>query len=450
MDEQRMEFRFEAEDTVQPASEATAQTAQEPGIEQVRQEGFLPDKKVRRKIFWLVACMALVAALGGSALTAAIRAISDRNAVYQASVSGDGEEKPNDAQTSPQKEENAEGKTPATDEKPYTLEKAVLPETLPSNDGSKELTPAQVYEQNAASVVCIETTFVQELPEGTLEAGSVGSGFLLSGDGFILTSAHLVVDALSIDVTLYSEEQYEAQLVGIDETSDIALLKIEAEGLPSVSIAEEDSLHVGDEVVAIGNPFGELSYTMTHGYVSGLDREITIESIPIRMIQTDAPINSGNSGGPLLDMNGNVVGIAAAKYSGMSRSGVTIENVSFAIPIHDALEIAYDLQAYGYVTGRAYLGVTVLDLDASLAEDYGLPVGPRVETVTEGSCAEKAGIQPGDFILAIDERKTGSTNALLAALRDRRAGETVTVKLYRAGAELEVEVTLDERPADVN
>ena len=154
-------------------------------------------------------------------------------------------------------------------------------------------------------------------------------------------------------------------------------------------------------------------------------------------------------GGPLLDMNGNVVGIASAKYSGTTASGASIENVSFAVPIHDALEIAYDLQQYGYVRGRAYLGVTVRDLDGKLAADYGLPVGPRVESVTEGSCAAKAGIQQGDFILSVDGRKTETTNSLLSALLRHSAGETVGILLYRAGAHLTVAVTLDERPQTV-
>ena len=130
---------------------------------------------------------------------------------------------------------------------------------------------------------------------------------------------------------------------------------------------------VGEEVVAIGNPLGELTFTMTHGYISATDREINVDGTPINMMQTDAAINSGNSGGPLFDMNGNVIGITAAKYSGQTASGTTIEGIGFAIPIDDALRIIYDLQKYGYVTGRAYLGVTVRDLDADTASDYGLP-----------------------------------------------------------------------------
>ena len=431
--EQQMDFRIE------PANDAPAQPQEAPAAPE--QETFQrTDKKTRRRLFALIACMALVAAIGGSALTAAIRAISEHNAAEQAALSAK-DEAENAAAPDASAGQQAE--------KPYTLEKSLLPKTLPSNSGSKSLSPAQVYEQNVAAVVCIETSATQTLFGEEFESGGVGSGFLLTSDGYILTNCHMVTDATSVTVTLHSGERYEAAVVGADTMGDVALLKIDAQELPTVCIAEEDTLCVGDEVVAIGNPFGELQYTMTHGYISGLDREITIESTPIRMIQTDTPINSGNSGGPLLDMNGNVVGIASAKYSGTTASGAAIENVSFAIPIHDALEIVYDLQEYGYVRGRAYLGVTVRDLDAQLAADYGLPVGPRVESVTEGSCAANAGIHAGDFILRVADRETESTSALLAALLHHKAGETVELLLYRAGAELTVSVTFDERPQTV-
>ena len=275
--------------------------------------------------------------------------------------------------------------------------------------------------------------------------GGIGKNFLnpaLAGRAFLLASYALFMTTWVVPGSLTS-------VIGADAMGDVALLKIDAQGLATVSIAEENTLQVGDPVIAIGNPFGELDFTMTHGYVSGLDRDVTIENTPMRMIQTDTPFNAGNSGGPLLDMNGNVVGIASAKYSGTTASGASIENVSFAVPIHDALEIAYDLQQYGYVRGRAYLGVTVRDLDGKLAADYGLPVGPRVESVTEGSCAAKAGIQQGDFILSVDGRKTETTNSLLSALLRHSAGETVGILLYRAGAHLTVAVTLDERPQTV-
>ena len=278
---------------------------------------------------------------------------------------------------------------------------------------------------------------------------SSGTGIILSEDGYIVTNYHVVEGADSVKVALHDGQEYHAVVAGGDKMSDVALLKIEAEGLQTAAIAQSGDVAVGEEVVAIGNPLGELTFTMTHGYISATDREINVDGTPINMMQTDAAINSGNSGGPLFDMNGNVIGITAAKYSGQTASGTTIEGIGFAIPIDDALRIVYDLQKYGYVTGRAYLGVTVRDLDADTASDYGLPVGPRVESVVMGSCSEKAGIQSGDIILALGGKNTTSTVGLLAALRGHRAGETVEVDLYRAGAELTVSVTLDERPQNL-
>ena len=166
------------------------------------------------------------------------------------------------------------------------------------------------------------------------------------------------------------------------------------------------------------------------------------------MLQTDAAINSGNSGGPLFDMNGNVIGITTAKYSGSSSSGASIEGVGFAVPINDAMRVVYDLQQYGRVRGRAYLGVTVQNMDASVAATYGLPVGAQIVTVVEGSCADAAGLQQGDIILSLQGRAVNSYTALASALSKQRAGDTVTLTVYRAGAEVEVTLTLDERPEE--
>lgn len=165
-----------------------------------------------------------------------------------------------------------------------------------------------------------------------------------------------------------------------------------------MSIGNSDDLEVGDQVAAIGNPLGELTSTQTVGYVSAKDRSVNTDGTIINMLQTDAAINSGNSGGPLFNMNGEVVGITTAKYSGSTSSGASIEGIGFAIPINDVMKLVDDLMEYGYITGQAYLGVTInsKDLDASTAAAYGLPVGARVESVTEGSCAQKAGLQAGD------------------------------------------------------
>ena len=187
---------------------------------------------------------------------------------------------------------------------------------------------------------------------------------------------------------------------------------------------------------------------MTGGYVSALPREINISGKPISMFQTDAAINAGNSGGPLFDMAGNVIGITSAKISGITGSGASIEGVGFAIPINEALRVVYDLQEYGYVRGRAFLGVTVKELDAATADTYGLPVGPIVQSVVADSCADKAGIAVKDIILAFKERNVKTYTQLMSALNKCSAGDVVTLRIYRAGAELDVTLTLDERPEE--
>lgn len=407
----------------------------------------VPDKKTRKKIFLLLAVVALVAALGGSALTAAIRAISRMNEAQQAQTTLAEQDVP-ETEKEP---EAAQPETPASAETelPYRIVSAPLPEELLSNSGDKSLTPEQVYQMNVGCVVGILSKSKTNVFGQSTPLSSSGTGFVLSEDGYIVTNYHVVEGADFVKVALYDGQEYHATVAGGDKMSDVALLKIEAEGLQTAAVAQTDDITVGEEVVAIGNPLGELTFTMTHGYISATDREINVDGTPINMIQTDAAINSGNSGGPLFDMNGNVIGITAAKYSGQTASGTTIEGIGFAIPIDDALRIVYDLQKYGYVTGRAYLGVTVRDLDADTASDYGLPVGPRVESVVMGGCAEAAGITSGDIILSLGGKKTANTIGLLAALRDHRAGETVEVDIYRAGAELTVSVTLDERPQNL-
>ena len=212
-----------------------------------------------------------------------------------------------------------------------------------------------------------------------------------------------------------------------------------------MSVGDSDNLQVGESVVAIGNPLGELTWTMTNGIISALNREINTDGNPQNMIQTNAAINSGNSGGPLFDMDGNVIGVTSAKYSGSTSTGTTIEGLGFAIPINDALRVAYDLVEYGYVK-TAYLGIQIRDLTAEASGYYGLPVGPRVEIVEEGSCAEKAGVQVGDIITNFNGVAVESRNDLSAQLKKVNAGDTVEMVVYRNGDEVTLTVTLDEKP----
>jgi serine protease Do len=227
------------------------------------------------------------------------------------------------------------------------------------------MTAAQVYARNVSSVVLIESTVTADLYGQTTAGVSTGSGFILSENGYVLTNYHVVEGAASVEVTLHNGTSYPAALTGYDRTNDIAVLKVEANGLNAVALGSSDALIVGDQVVAIGNPLGELTATLTVGYVSAKERTINTDGTIINMIQTDAAINSGNSGGPLFNMKGEVVGITTAKYSGASSSGASIEGIGFAIPMDDVMEEVEQLIQFGYIK-CAYLGVMVQNMDPAV------------------------------------------------------------------------------------
>ncbi len=314
-----------------------------------------------------------------------------------------------------------------------------------SNTSAEGMTPAQVYAQNVPSVVAISSTVTAEYYGQTTTGTSTGSGFILTEDGYVVTNYHVVEGATSVTVTTNDGEEYSATVVGGDSTNDVAVLKVNASGLPAVTIGSSSSLIVGDQVVAIGNPLGELTNTLTVGYVSAKDRMVTTDGFAINMLQTDAAINSGNSGGALFNMKGEVVGITTAKYSGESSSGATIEGIGFAIPIDDVYNIVEDLIQYGYVTG-AYLGVSVSDMNATSASYYGLPMGAYVREVTPGYAAEKAGLKEKDIIVAVGDHEVNGVTSLSRALRYFKAGDTTIITVYRSGVRMEMSITLDAKP----
>ncbi len=308
------------------------------------------------------------------------------------------------------------------------------------------MTPGQVYAQNVRSVVLITCEVTANVYGQAATGTSAGSGFILTENGYVATNAHVVEGASKITVSTVDGMEYTAKLIGSDATNDLAVLKVEAEGLAPVTIGSSANLAVGDQVVAIGNPLGELTSTMTAGYVSAKNRDVTTDGRTINMIQTDAAINSGNSGGPLFNMLGQVVGITTAKYSGSSASGASIEGIGFAIPMDDVIGMMDDLVNYGYVTG-AYLGVMVSDMDAEAAAYYGMPVGAYVQEVTRGHCAERAGLQEKDIIVALGQYQVRNVSMLTRALRNFKAGETTTITVFRGGSELVLSITLDEKPS---
>lgn len=307
------------------------------------------------------------------------------------------------------------------------------------------LTAGQIYQQNVNSVVALTCTTLSSANGTNYTSASAGTGFVLTQDGYIVTNHHVVEGANTIIVTMADGAEYAASLIGSDATNDVALIKVDAIGLDPVTIGSSSDMKVGDQVVAIGNALGELSSSLTVGYVSGMDRDVTTDGSIINMLQTDVAINSGNSGGPLFNARGEVIGITTAKYSGTTSSGASIEGISFAIPIDDVLGLLEDLQNYGYIRSP-FLGVMASDVDPEAASYYGFPVGAYIASVTPGYCAAEAGIQVKDIIVELGGYEVSSMNDLGRTLRKFEAGDTVTVKVWRSGQELLLQVTLDEKP----
>ena len=270
-----------------------------------------------------------------------------------------------------------------------------------------------------------------------------GSGFIISNDGYILTNYHVIETAYQNDlpliVSLHDGKEYNAKVIGYEEANDVALIKVEATDLNAVLIADSNNVRVGQPVYAVGNPFGDLVYTMTEGIVSALDRIVTVEGKSISTFQFSAAVNSGNSGGPVFDANGEVIGIVSAKIMGTS-----VEGIGFAIPINDAIDIASKLIEHGYISGRPLMGITVNTVDRASAEYFSLVIGAHVRSVASGSAAEKAGLKVGDIITSLGDTAIDSYETLIFTMRKFKAGETTTLKIWRAGQELNLSVTFDE------
>ena len=310
-------------------------------------------------------------------------------------------------------------------------------------DTGKLMTPAEVYAANVNSTVGITTSVTTNFWGFQTTSAASGSGFILTGDGYVLTNYHVIESSNSISVTLYDGKSYDAVLIGYDESSDIAVLKIDAEGLTPVVLGDSDNLNVGDSVVAIGNPLGELTFSLTSGAVSALNREITLSnSVTMNLIQTDCAINSGNSGGALFNLYGEVIGITNAKYSG-SGSGASIDNIGFAIPINHVRGIVESIIENGYVA-KPYIGVIVSDVSEETM-GYGLPAGAAVKAVSQDSPAEKAGLQVNDIITAVNGKEISGRTGLSEAVSAASVGDTLTLTVYRQGNTISVDVTVGEQ-----
>ena len=313
-------------------------------------------------------------------------------------------------------------------------------------DGLTKMSLEEIYASYVDSCVCVNAQVVMQQGWQQYQGTSAGSGFIISEDGYIVTNYHVISDSSSIQVTLYNGDTYDATYIGGEELNDVAVLKIDVSGLTPVVLGDSDSLVVGEQVSTIGNALGSYSFSQTSGYVSGVGRTVTMsDGTVMNMIQTDCTINSGNSGGPLFDGYGRVVGITSAKLSNNGdSSSASIEGIGFAIPLNDVIDIITDYMQYGYVTGRPYMGILNPTDTGNYAQIFGWPEGVYVNDVEEGSCAETAGIQSGDIITKIDDTDITSVSQLTSVKNSYRAGDTVTVTVFRAGEYLELTLTFDE------
>ncbi len=298
-----------------------------------------------------------------------------------------------------------------------------------------------VVEQCANSVVEIQTESVTNgsNPFQQYVSSGAGSGVILTQDGYIVTNHHVIEDANSITVRTRSGDEYNASLVGSDEQSDLAVLKIDATGLTPAVLGDSTTLEVGDLAIAIGNPLGELGGSVTSGIISALDREMTIDGQTMTLLQTDAAVNPGNSGGGLFNANGDLIGIVNAKSSGEN-----VEGIGFAIPISTATDIIDELIANGEVTSRPTLGVSLYNVeDEMTASQLGVDsTGVYIVQIVDGGAADKAGLRSGDRIVSVDGSEVSSASDVRAALNKHKIGESISITVERNGQTQDFDVAL--------
>jgi serine protease Do len=313
-------------------------------------------------------------------------------------------------------------------------------EIISDPEGNSALTPAQINKKVSPSVVFIGTkkTTNNFFGQTQIETGT-GSGIVLSSQGYIITNHHVINGAEEVSVKLYDGTSYRAEMVGKDEQTDLAVIKIDAPNLQPAEFGDSSAIEVGDLAIAIGNPLGTLEGTLTAGVISALNRTVTIDNISMTLIQTDAALNPGNSGGALANEYGQVIGVVNAKTS-----AVGIEGLGYAIPINDVKVVVNDLVSKGYVTGRLKIGIATKDITEDLSDYYGLPAGVYVVEVEKGSSADKAGILPKDVIIGVDGEDV-LTGQKLGEIRDsHKAGDQIRILLVRNNKEKVVILTFEE------
>ena len=303
------------------------------------------------------------------------------------------------------------------------------------SDEEDALCLQDIYSSVIDSVVSISSM--------TSSGTSSGTGIIMSSDGYVITNHHVITGALVISVLTNDNQEFEAALVGSDEMSDLAVLKIDARGLQAAEFGDSSKLRVGDSVVAIGDPLGvQLRGTMTNGIISAINRDLTVGDRTMTLIQTNAALNNGNSGGPLINCYGQVIGINTVKMSSYYTATASVEGLGFAIPISVAKPIIDELIENGYVAGRPAIGISGDSLPSYYRTYYRLPEGVYVTSVNEGSDAKAKGIREGDIVTAINGERISSIDELNTVKNQYAAGDEVTLTVYRSGTYYEVTVTL--------
>ena len=320
-------------------------------------------------------------------------------------------------------------------------------------DGHTVLTPEEIYAANLGAAVGVTGDVTTNVFGYTVKNAVSGSGFVISSNAtssYIVTNYHVINNVQDIKVFFANGDSYDATLVGGEEDNDIAVLRIEVGNLQTVTLGDSDALNVGENVYAIGNPLGELTFTFTGGYVSAKDRSVTMsDGTVMNMLQTDTAINNGNSGGPLFNEYGQVIGIVSAKLSSSSSSEASVEGLGFAIPINDVRDMITSIIENGYVTGKPSMGILLDDVPQA-AQQYGVPAGAEVLAILDGSGADNGGLQVGDIITAVNGTEVSGSSDLQSAVSEFSAADTVTLSIYRSGETTTVDVTLDEENTDRN
>ena len=311
-----------------------------------------------------------------------------------------------------------------------------------ASEGRTAGSAAEIYARNVNSTVAITVEALTNYFGYDTISGGSGSGFIITEDGYILTNYHVVAGANAINVEMYNGDTYKAELIGCDDSNDIAVLKIDAKDLTPVTFGDSDKTVVGEDVLAIGNPLGDLHFSLTRGVVSALDRNVTFSgNMHLKLIQTDCAINSGNSGGALFNMYGEVIGITNAKMSG-SGFGATVDNIAFAIPVNTVVGIVDQIMTKGEIS-KPYIGVTVTPVKEDLLA-YGIPRGAEIVSVNEDSPAEEAGLQEKDIIIGANGEEVKSSDDLVKIVSACEPGEKLELTVYRAGEKVDITVTVGE------